>query len=302
MKKSILILGSAQKSKNPEKKYERYQEFFMSAAMRGGFETDIKTAFVDDLIISVGTQNFEIVDSKNEKDLKNYDLVVLRGAEFSRIFDVLMAISEYCQMHNISLVNDYSQSFDFSKLSQAVRLFAAGVPTPQTLYVSKAIFYQNFKIPFEVPCIMKDVHGAHGNDNYVIESIEQALEIVRKRPEIRFIMQPFIPNDGDYRILLLGEQGICIHRKAVEGTHLNNTSQGGSAELVDFASVDESLLQSARDAAKILNMTCAGVDIIIDRQTKQQYVLEVNSQPQLISGAFLNEKKQLATDFLKTIY
>ena len=107
------------------------------------------------------------------------------------------------------------------------------------------------------------------------------------------MLQEFIPNDGDYRILVAGDNILGIERKAVEGSHLNNTSQGGSARLVSQDVLPEGMIADARRIARHLDMTIAGVDALIDKHTGEYYFLEVNSQPQLMSGAYVNQKEQL---------
>lgn len=299
MIKNILIIGSAQSSKDPEIYYAKYYELFAGAAKQSGIDIEIKTTLIENLIISVGVREFKIFDAKNQIDLRRYDFIFLRGSGFRQMFDVLLSISIYSQKHGIRLVNDYSHTYDFSKLAQAVHLTAEAIAVPQTVYVTPAIHMNNYSLPFGFPCILKDVQGAHGKNNYLVESFGQIDAIVRSKPAIRFILQEFIPNNGDLRILVLGNSQLIIKRNAVEGSHLNNTSQGGEAALIDELQLETAVLHMARLAAKKLNMQCAGVDIIIDSETKRNYVLEVNSQPQLHTGAFLDEKKRLVSEYLR---
>jgi len=48
-------------------------------------------------------------------------------------------------------------------------------------------------------------------------------------------------------------------------------------------------------------MTISGVDVIVDKNTNKHYFLEVNSQPQLMSGAFVEEKAQLVADYFDSL-
>lgn len=301
MTKNILIIGSAQTSNDVKTYYAKYRALFTEAAEQADVDAEINDTLIDDLIISVGSREFVIFDFKNQKDLKNYDAIILRGSGFRQMFDVLLAISTYCRKYSIKLVNDYSHTYDFSKLSQSVRLTDEEIAVPQTVFFTPAVLREGYSLPFELPCILKDVQGAHGTNNYVVKSFEQAKDIIQSKPNVRFILQEFVPNDGDLRVLLLGAGQLIIKRNAMEGSHLNNTSQGGEAVLLDTPLLEGSVLKLARNAATILNLQCAGVDIIIDIRTKRHYVLEVNSQPQLHTGAFLDEKKKLISEYLKRV-
>lgn len=302
MTKQVLILGNRGTLKDPVSYYEGYKKLFDESARVANIGCAVHTALIEDLYISVGPEEFTIRDTKNQVNVQNYDLIMLRGMGFRGLFDVLFALSQYCVKHGTKLINSYDRSYDFSKLAQAVRLTEGGLAVPQTVYVTSAVTSNQTNLSFGFPCIMKDVHGAHGNDNYIVNSLDEVRRIAQNNPDIRFIVQAFVPNSGDLRVLVLGDRTLMIKRQAIDGTHLNNTSKGGSASLVAADEAAGALLEIALSAAKILDMTCAGVDIITDEISGKQYVLEVNSQPQLHTGAFLSEKQQLVADHLKDLY
>jgi glutathione synthase/RimK-type ligase-like ATP-grasp enzyme len=95
-----------------------------------------------------------------------------------------------------------------------------------------------------------------------------------------------------------GREPLVIKRTSAGGSHMNNTSQGGSAELDELP---VGLLEQSKSLAKELKMTVAGVDILRDKQTGEMLFLEVNSQPQLLTGAFVDKKKKLFGDLLGSI-
>jgi endo-1,4-beta-xylanase len=84
----------------------------------------------------------------------------------------------------------------------------------------------------------------------------------------KYILQNFIPNDGDYRILVLNNKPVmAIKRVAAEGSHLNNTSQGGTASRVALDAMPSEALDVAVRATRLAKLAVAGADIIIDNQT-----------------------------------
>ena len=87
-------------------------------------------------------------------------------------------------------------------------------------------------------------------------------------PGVKFVLQEFIPNEGDLRILVFGDKPVmAINRKANNSSHLNNTSQGGLAEVLSLESVSQDILEISKKAAKIIKLQVAGVDVMIDSRS-----------------------------------
>lgn len=296
----ILIIGTKSGSKDPDSYYAQYVQFFDGAASEAVTESHVSHAFFDDLIISVGDQGFSIINTRESSELSSYDVIILRGTGFRKSFDVLKAISAYARLHTVPIINDYHAFRDSSKLTQAVQFYELDIPVAQTVFVTKAVL-RSTELPITFPCVLKATFGAHGNDNHVVKTIDEAAVIIGKSPDKAFVMQTFVPNDRDYRVLLIGDEMLIIEREATGNSHLNNTSQGGTATLVSPDVLPAVALEDARRIVKALDMTIAGVDILCHAETGAYYFLEVNSQPQLMSGAFVDEKKRAITRFLRTI-
>lgn len=292
----ILIIGSSKATPTEQERsyYQQYVDFFVQSAQFTEGETVISTALMDDLLIQVGEGELSIYDTFNKSQLSDYDAFFFRGDKFRAHMDVIATINEYAKHHGIKTVNTYDNVRDPSKLLQAVYFEIIGVPVAKTLNVNSALL-NNFDLVegWEFPCIMKAKQGSHGNDNYVVTSLDEVREISLKDTEKYFVLQRFVPNDGDYRILIIGDETIVIGRSAQEGSHLNNTSQGGEATEVSVDSLPKEVIEQSHAIAQYFKMTIAGVDALQDKVTKKFYFLEVNSQPQLMTGAFTDKKSQL---------
>ena len=118
---------------------------------------------------------------------------------------------------------------------------------------------------------------------------------------LRLIAQQYIDNDGDYRVLVFGKKiALVIYRtRTDETTHLNNTSQGGRAELMPKTVLPESIRKKCITVAKLLKREVAGVDVVQDKQTGLWYCLEVNDSPQLTTGTYVNEKQAAFAKFIE---
>jgi len=300
----VLVIGGTKAAPTQKERdyYQKYIEFFTKSAQSSRDEASVYAAMMDDLLIQVGDGVMSIYDTFNDRELSDYDVFFLRGDKFRSYMDVISTINEYAERHGIKMINDYSHVRDSSKLLQATRFEMIGVPVAKTLNVNSALLNNIDKVAdWQFPCIMKAKHGSHGDDNYVVHSLEEVRTISQDYADKAFVLQRFVPNDGDYRILIVGDETIVIGRSAQEGTHLNNTSKGGVATEVAVDSLPEEVIEQAKTIAREFKMTIAGVDALQDKTTGKYFFLEVNAQPQLMSGAFIEKKEQLVGKLLDSL-
>lgn len=293
----ILLIGNKGPHDDPSAYYDQYQAFFERAITHTQSTNTIQYTLIDDLIISVGDGEFSIYDTRHQADLSDYQLIIIRGEGFRSLYGVLKAISVYAKLKNIPTINDYGDFRDSSKLTQAVQFFETGLPVARSVYVTPAVLDEKIPVGFDFPCIMKAIFGSHGNDNYLVHSMAEARDIAARSKNIHFVLQRFVPNNNDYRLLIIGDETLVISRLAVEGSHLNNTSQGGQAVLASADDLPAGVIQDAHKIMRHLGMTIAGVDVLADKNSGEFFFLEVNSQPQLMTGAFVDEKAKAVGRF-----
>jgi glutathione synthase/RimK-type ligase-like ATP-grasp enzyme len=288
----VLIIGNAGVSSIDDEAYfGRYADFLQGAVER---DTNIAAdfTFFDDLYIGIGDGKFTIYDTRHKRHLNESDVLLLRGTAFRQYYDVIKSLSVYAAENGMVCINDYSGFRDSSKLTQALQFHQLGLPCAYSVYVTGAVLRGQYPLGIEFPCIMKATFGSHGNDNYLVSSLEEASEIAGRDTKKKFVLQRFVPNEKDYRLLIVDDEVMVIGRSPVEGSHLNNTSQGGAAELEHTDVVPTDILEGARHIAKHLDMLIAGVDVLSDKNTGDFYFLEVNAQPQLMTGAFTEVKSE----------
>lgn len=285
----IAILGGFTTSDTPQ---TNYVEAF-DKAISGHEFVQIR---LDQLSIYISSDAFEITFLPTNEPLSNFDFIMIRGL-IRRNQEITSLVSKYAKQHTIPCVNDYSNYRPSSKLEQTYVFYQQDVSFIASLYcLNHESLAEQAVERFGYPYILKDILGAHGSHNYLVRSAEHAQEILATTPErVRYIAQAYCPNESDFRILFAGSQvPLIIERKAVGDSHLNNTSQGGSATL---ATVPDSVIEQARKVIAALEMTIAGVDVLRRTGTDEYNFLEVNSQAQLTTGAFVQEKMQLLSRF-----
>jgi glutathione synthase/RimK-type ligase-like ATP-grasp enzyme len=247
---------------------------------------------ITNLQLIVGTGNLEIYDAAHHISLREMDLIALHG-QIRHDRDMAYALSRFCAWHHIPSFNDFSGYFPGTKVGQAVVFAEHGVRIPTTVFaMDQERFLACIEKELGYPCIVKNADGTQGKSNYLVRSPDEARQKLRAEPGITFIAQEYCPNDRDYRLILTPGQQLAFERRGPADSHLNNTSQGGSATIVTDRIPAEVIGQS-RAIAKALGLTLAGVDIMPHLKTGEFYFIEVNSQPQLFTGALLEAKEPL---------
>jgi len=297
MKKKVLILFVGENKTKPEKSPLNIVEDLQKKSP----DLKIYYSFYKDLILQIHQNKASIYDTNNNKDLKMFDLVIFRfwvGAP-----EIATSCALYLNKHDISFFD--TEVFNFrarSKVAEYFKLWFDGISIPDTLVATKHLIdsVQNSK-HFKFPLIIKSWEGSRGRDNHLAKNISELKKIIASKPDEKWVVQNFVPNEGDYRIVIFGRQvRSVIHRVQKDNsTHVNNSSQGAQVNLVRPDSLPKNILKDAVSAAISIGRQIAGVDVILDSSTGKHYILEVNYAPQINTGAFVEDKTQAFASFLK---
>ena len=213
---------------------------------------------------------------------------------------------------------------DACKAYQMIELKKAGIPVPRTIYGSLWYLYEvmsrqtdslsrqqifcscesakqaqchkKLLTPkdFCFPVILKGSGGDRGTRVFKAENLKELEELVRqlRKSETeegkRYMLEEFIENNGDYRVLVLGKKvlGVMKRSRQKEGEFRNNFSLGGKVEVADLP---EQVKEMAVKAAKVCGLMVAGVDVIY-RNPRQNFFASVNLQ-----SRFNDRKKTLTS-------
>jgi glutathione synthase/RimK-type ligase-like ATP-grasp enzyme len=260
---------------------------------------DASWAYLDDLIYAIDNDQVAVYDHRNKHSIDEYDIVYFRywGAQEGHA----IAAARVCKLLNVPFVDDeVLRRGSQNKITQYVNLYEAKVSIPKTLIASGDLLLETHQdYGFDFPFIMKDKGGTRGQSNYLVKSQEEMQQVVADNPEITFILQEFISNNGDYRVLVVGDEvKLIIHRLAVEGSHLNNTSQGGSAVIVPNDTLPAEVLEGCVRASKFYGRNFSGVDIVKSDSKDAYYCFEVNRAPQIEHASFETEKAAILAEYL----
>lgn len=238
------------------------------------------------------------------EQLAAYDFILFKS--YKRYAEQATTIAAYLDETNVPYVCSELRSYlPTSKLTEAVRLARHNLPIAQTLYMAKKAFLLHYDEVVEtlgVPFIFKTIDGKGGSDNYLIHDRAELEECLQHAQSEEWIAQRFIENEYDLRILVVGKEiRLVIERRRGEGTHLNNTSQGAQATLLEPAALPEKEAQLALEAAAVMGREIAGVDLMYETGTGRPIILEVNASPQVATGAFTDEKLGVYCEYFKNV-
>jgi glutathione synthase/RimK-type ligase-like ATP-grasp enzyme len=256
-----------------------------------------------DLHIQVTNNKLNVLESITGKKLNEFDAVYFELWQKSP--QQALAAAKYLESEQIPYFSSELATFPaLTKLGEYASLAEKNLPLIDSYFTSNKEVKKLAKIeqlPYNYPFILKDIEGYGGNNNFLVKNKDQLIEILEQNAQLSFVMQPFVENECDYRLLILdGKVELAIQRVRTTDSHLNNTSQGAEGKLVDANKLPENVLAEAIMATKLLKrQQFAGVDIMQDKKSGKYYILEVNQTPQIEEGAEVDAKVNAMLTYIR---
>ena len=125
------------------------------------------------------------------------------------------------------------------------------------------------------PLIVKENYGSLGKQVYLVKNSAELKHIEDELIHVPHIFQEFISSSKgvDYRVIVIGGKVVAYMKRENKNSYLSNLATGGKAYVVEL---DQSYLDVAVKAAKILDMDYCGVDLLIG-PNNEPILSEVNS-------------------------
>jgi glutathione synthase/RimK-type ligase-like ATP-grasp enzyme len=281
--KKVLVIGSADygKKNNPLE---------ITQALKNA-QVDSQFIAWEELVFDIETNTVSVKFNNTEISSLKPDLVIAVGwyksGNKSIYRDVALSLSQYLMNNKIEFWNsEMSHQRSTGKLSCMVKLAFEGISVPKTLFSLNGDLLLD-KINF--PAVIKASDASRGESNFLVREGEEASQKLKASGDVNhMLIQPYLENDHDLRVICFGgEPSLVLRRSRGENSqsHMNNTSQGGSAEWLEIDKVDPSLLTDSKKICIVMNREMAGIDFIPDSSSPSGYAcLEVNAVPQLTSG------------------
>lgn len=163
------------------------------------------------------------------------------------------------------------------KFYQMRKLKEAGLKIPKTLSGSLKFLRDEGIKKFEYPIILKGSRGDRRTQVFKMYSDEGWPKrwdtlIESEKMGQKYMLQEYLPNSEDYRVMVIGEKAIGVMKRAVgENELLKNVFN--KCELPDR------VLKLAVRAAKTCGIEIAGVDVVFRNGESEPTFWEVNKTP-----------------------
>ncbi len=198
-----------------------------------------------------------------------------------------------------------SETNDLTKLVQMYLLSEKRIRIPKTYYtptyseksLANAISFLGF------PIVIKQCNTSKGSGVSLAREAKDLAEKIQKfqaeQPGKEILLQEFIENPFEYRILIIGNSVAVIEKKIrnPQEEFRNNVALGAKEEFLDIRSVDPSIAETALQSAKALNIQLGGVDII-HLPGNAPVVLEVNSCPGFTHDRNISKEFEKLSEYL----
>lgn len=261
--------------------------------------------------LSVDIASFEDIELFIKKGevrafVKNKPFTDYRAIFFRRVGkkrSLAFILSNIAQKNGMFYVDRlYRLTSEPGKLKQTAALALNGISTPKTyfasIYTKKSI--DSAEKFLGLPMVIKISRSRKGAGVFLAKSKKEALRIIKDALRNEILIQEFIPNNFDYRVLILGNALSCvIKRERPDKTNefRNNVYLGASEEFMDIPEVSTSIKKEALRAAQVADIQVAGVDIVIGPDNKP-YVFEINRSPAFTFDEKISNELGLLAEYL----
>jgi hypothetical protein len=212
-------------------------------------------------------------------DLRDFSFVWLSSSWLSR--DLAYAVKLYLKKSKTPYT--YVEK-GTSKITDHMLFSLNNIKTPDTLFIGSKEVKKKLKQIKKIcgyPLVIKDTKGSRGAYSILVKSDAEFIEKLAELPKHKkYLFQRFIPNNYDWGILVANGKVVSGEKSyPCFGEFRNNTCNGAREVFVDSKKIPTQIKNMALKANDALGLSWSRSDIIIDRNTKLPYLMEINRLP-----------------------
>lgn len=240
-------------------------------------------------------ETFTLSDTKSKVKINSEDTAILtrRGvvkSTYTRNIVEELEAANFFVVNTLESILACENKYVTSKI-----LMDAGISVPKMALIENEGHMEDAvtAIGGKFPVVLKMLSGSHGIGVSIVDSMASLKSVVqtiwKANSTVELLIQEKIESDHDLRIHVLTRRFNSpqpsdtdsvllgyMRRNRVNKDFRTNFHLGGSVEKTEVTPEQESM---AIASAKAIGCNWCGVDIIIDKVTGKNYVLEVNSSP-----------------------
>ena len=250
----------------------------LESARSKNIDLSILTPEQFELVVTRSDRNSILVDDQTTL-LPDFILPRIGSSTSFYALSVIRQL-EHCGVYSCNSANAIQNVKD--KLLMHQILAYSKLQTPKTMLAKFPVDISVVKREIGIPLIIKNVTGTQGRGVYLCESEEKFSDIMEliyaNNNNANIIIQEFIETSygKDLRVFVIGGKVVgCIQRIAKSGFKAN-FSIGADVQPFELTPEAEWI---ATEAARLLNLDVAGVDLLFGEDGKY-LICEANSSPQ----------------------
>jgi len=213
------------------------------------------------------------------KEMKDYDVYFFRNTK--NYWEEVGLILDNIDKNKIVVdpIVRSGRSGDVCKAYQMLVLSQAGLPVPRSIYGSLDYLKKEAVKKFKFPLIIKGSRGdrrrqvfkIYGKDDFETRIAE--LKLLEKSGENKYMLQEYIVNNEDFRVMVLGDRVLGVMRRGIgDNPRLKN--------VFEKTDLPDEVKKLAIETAKKCGIWIAGVDVVFRDDDKTKPLLfEVNRTP-----------------------
>lgn len=242
-------------------------------------QVDLQIANFEDIFMYIDSNKVNI--TIKGYDITDFDFVWMKTTWSRKA--VAYSIAKYLDFKKIS----YSTvEYEASKLLDSVILALKNIYIPETIFLPTERITEHIdKIEKLIgyPLVIKPTKGLKGNDVVLVNTKKEFMRVITSlKIRTNYLIQKYIPNDFDYRIIISNNKiASAIIRKRTGDDFRNNTALGAEETFLNIDELNDELKTTSIEASKALDLQWSGIDLILSKDDQKSYVIEVNRSPGL---------------------
>lgn len=199
---------------------------------------------------------------------KNFSVIYFRLV--GKSLELATLVTSYALKNGIKLIDRMYESAQLmppslSKLMEIKILSESGVKTPKT------VFNDFESLPY--PYIVKSTSGQKGREVWLVNNKEELEKLKTEKFEKGkfYFAQELVPNAVRIRVLTIGNR--------VVGAVARHTKWNKDETKETLTSIPADIEELSLKASSAVKLDICGVDILVNKVTREKYVIEANAAP-----------------------